>query len=421
MADGTAGAPAYRQGMNISAYLRGAVRRHAQLADVTIALAVFAATALTTFAGHPATAPGNRTVAIFAAVLACGVLAVRRPHPLAALAVSAVAAEVFLAQTGGTQGELILLAPSITLYTVADLVERRRGLLLGGAALAALAVAHVLMHRHALLGAENLAFAALGGLAIAAGDSSRNRRAYLAEAEQRAERAELEREQAARRRVAEERLRIARDLHDAVGHQLALISVQSNVAGRAIDSDAAAAREAIAHVKSASRRALGELRDTISLLRQPGDPVALTAIPAPGLDGLEELLASLRAAGLDVECHTDGDAVPLAPAADLTGYRVIQESLTNVYKHSSRRQARLTLSYDRQELRITVDDLGGGRTAGSSPGGAHAPAGRHGIRGMRERVLAIGGDFTARPRPDGAFRVTAALPYQPLLVPEHAP
>ncbi|MFE9096951.1 sensor histidine kinase [Streptomyces sp. NPDC007264] len=408
--------------MNAIGHLRGAVRRHAHLADAAIACAVFTATAVTTFAGRSAAVVGDRTVALVYVALACGVLAARRRRPLATLAVSAGAAEVFLAQNRGTGGVLVLLAPLIALYTVADAVERRRGLLLGASAVAALALTHA-VHKPALLGPQNLAFMALGGLAIAAGDSSRNRRAYLAEVERRAERAEREREQDAQRRVAEERLRIARDLHDSVGHHLALISVQSNVAGQALDGDATAAREALGHVKSASRKALGELRDTVSLLRQPGDAVAPTAIPAPGLDGLEELLASLRASGLDIDRHVAGAVVPLAPAADLTAYRVIQESLTNVYKHSGRRQARLVLRYDRQELRITVDDLGGGRAAdGRDRGPGRVPTGRHGILGMRERVLALGGRFTAGPRPDGTFQVAADLPYQPLdLTPEPAP
>lgn len=414
------GAPAYREGMNALSHLRRAVRRHAHLADVAIALAVFAATVLTTFAGHDVAAVGNGTVAIVSAVLACGALAGRRRRPLAVLLVSAVAAEAFLAATGGTRGALILLAPLIALYTVADLVERRRGLSIGGGVLAALAIAHAPLLHPALLGPQTLAFIALGGLAIAAGDSTRNRRAYLTEVEQRAERAEREREQDARRRIAKERLRIARDLHDAVGHQLALISVQSNVAGQALDRDTAAAREALAHVKSASRKALGELRDTVGLLRQPGEAVAPVAIPAPGLDAIEELLTSLRASGLDIDCRIDGAVVPLAPAADLTAYRVIQESLTNVCKHSRRRKARLALSYGPHELRITVDDLGDASTAGGpDPGAAAVPVGGHGIVGMRERVLALGGHFAADARPEGAFQVAAVLPYQPLaLLPE---
>jgi signal transduction histidine kinase len=208
------------------------------------------------------------------------------------------------------------------------------------------------------LGAQNLAFAALGGLAIAAGDSSRNRRAYLAEVERRATLAEAESEREARHRVAQERLRIARDLHDSVGHHLALISVQSDVAGRALDRDPGAAREALSHVKSASRTALAELGDTVGLLRQPGDPVAPTEVPAPGLAALTELLAGLRASGLTIDFQVAGTMPLLAPAVDLTAYRVIQEALTNVCKHSAQRQARLTIGYDRDELRITVDDLG---------------------------------------------------------------
>ena len=421
--------------MNPLSHVRGTVRRHPHLADAAIALAVLAATAATTFTGHqPATADG-RAVAVTAAVIACGALTGRRHRPLASLGVSALAAEVFLFATPDAGGVLILLAPSIALYTVAEQVERRRGLVVGGGSLAALALLHAMM-RPGMIGPENLAFTALGGLAIAAGDSSRNRRAYLAEVEGRAERSELQRELVARRRVEHERLRIARDLHDSVGHHLALISVQSDVAGRAIDGDAASAREALLHVKSASRKALAELRDTVSLLRQPGDPVAPTAIPAPGLDALDDLLGSLRDSGLTIDAIVHGTAVPLAPAADVTAYRVIQESLTNVYKHSRRRCARLTLTYDRCELRITIEDLGtaeraaagdriaaaggtgstgsaGVTSAGPEPGSDPLPAGGQGIRGMRERLLALGGLFTAGPRPGGGFLVDASLPYQP--------
>jgi signal transduction histidine kinase len=419
--------------MSAFGHLRDAVRRHEHLADAAIALAVLAATAATTFTEHPAATAsgGNRFAAVACAAIACAALTMRRSRPLVTLAVSASAAEAFLAESGASaassgtaRGVLILLAPCIALYTVADLVERRRGLIVGGGALAALALMHALMHP-GMIGPENLAFTALGGLAIAAGDSSRNRRAYLGEVERRAEQAERDREQDARRRVADERLRIARDLHDSVGHHLALISVQSDVAGRAVDSDATRAREALSHVKSASRKALEEMRDTVSLLRQPGDPVAPTSVPAAGLEALDELLLSLRAAGLVIDCLVKGTAVTLAPAADRIAYRVIQESLTNVRKHSWQHQARLTIGYDRRGLRITVDDLGGrdaSPDAASPDAASRDGAPGHGIVGMRERVLAIGGQFTAGPRPGGAFQVCAILPYQPrALAPESRP
>jgi signal transduction histidine kinase len=398
--------------MRYLSHLRDAARRHAHLADATIAFAVFAATSATTFTGEPMASASNGAVALGCTAIACGALAIRRLYPVAVLVITAVAAELTLAETGNGDGVLVLLAPAIALYTVAEQVEQRRGRTIAWCVVAALAIVHPFI-RPSMLGHQELAFAAIGGLAIAAGDSSRNRRAYLAEAEQRALRAEQDRDGDARRRVAQERLRIARDLHDSVGHHLALISVQSDVASGAIGSDATGAREALTHVKSASRKALEELRDTVSLLRQAGDPVAPTEVPAPGLDALDDLLDGLRAAGLAVDFQVAGSPVTLTPATDRTAYRVVQESLTNVRKHASQQRAYLTLNYDRNDLSIAVDDPGSGTerdTAGDHHGGPPS-GGRHGILGMRERVHAIGGRLTAGPRPGGGFQVRATLPY----------
>jgi signal transduction histidine kinase len=398
--------------MRFLSHLRDAVRRHAHLADATIALTVLAATTATTFTGQQTAGTGNQAVALACATVACGALAFRRLQPVAVLVVTAVAAELMLAETGNGAGVLVLLAPSIALYTVAEQVQRRPGRTIAGCVVAALAIAHPFI-RPSMLGHQDLAFAAIGGLAIAAGDAARHRRAYLAETEHRALRAEQDRESDARRRVAEERLRIARDLHDSVGHHLALISVQSDVAAVTIESDAAGTREALGHVKSASKKALEELRDTVSLLRQAGDPVAPTEVPAPGLEALDDLLAGLRAAGLAVDFQVAGSPVTLAPATDRTAYRVVQESLTNVRKHSGQQRAYLSLSYDRNELSIAVDDLGRGseRDGAVNRGSGPPSGGRHGILGMRERVHAIGGQLTAGPRPGGGFRVCATLPY----------
>src|ERR1035438_5943915 len=171
------------------------------------------------------------------------------------------AAEAYLAQTRRRGATMLMLAPLIALYTVADISDRRRGRLVGGLAILALIASHMLASPVSWLKSDNLALAALGGMALAAGAASRNRRSYLAEVELRAQRAERTREQAersrdqeARRRVTEERLRIAHDLHDSVGHHLALINVQAGVAGFLLDSEPDQARAALMHVTTADRK-----------------------------------------------------------------------------------------------------------------------------------------------------------------------
>jgi signal transduction histidine kinase len=265
------------------------------------------------------------------------------------------------------------------------------------------------------LKSDNLALAALGGMALAAGAASRNRRSYLAEVEQRAQRAERTREQAersrdqeARRRVTEERLRIAHDLHDSVGHHLALINVQTGVAGFLLDSDPDQARAALTHVTTATRSALEEMHATIGLLREPGDTPTPTR-PIIGLTGLGELIAAYRRSGLAVDHAVQGTVRRLPPAADLTAYRVIQESLTNVCRHAVRQIARIQLSYHADALSIVIDDDGLPYRGDLVAGPQASPAG-HGLVGMRERVTALGGEFHAGPRPTGGFRVSVTLP-----------
>ncbi|HEY3870502.1 MAG TPA: sensor histidine kinase [Actinocrinis sp.] len=391
--------------------LRGALREHPHAADLLVAAVVFAATLLTATGARTSGGATPGPSGVVFAVVACASLVVRRWWPLVVLVISGSFAEGYVAQDPG-RGIFILLAPLIALYTVAEQSQRRRGLVASGLAVGAIVVMHALL-RPALLGPENLALIALAGLAVAAGDSSRNRRAYLAEVEQRAARAEQERDRDARRRVTEERLRIARDLHDSVGHHLALISVQAGVADRMLDGSPRQAHDALAHVKAASRSALGELRDTIGLLREPDEPAAPTE-PMIGLDGLDDLVASFRRSGLEIERQVEGASRRLAPAVDLTAYRVIQESLTNVYKHAGgpgNPGARISLAYGAAALSITIDNDG---SAGATDdgGGAMIESG-HGIVGMRERIAAIGGELRAGPRPGGGFRVAATLPLQP--------
>jgi signal transduction histidine kinase len=391
-------------------HLRQAAARHRHLADLAVAAVIFTAAVLTSAGATPAAGHRPGAAGMLIAAAACGALTARKRWPLAVLAVTAVGAEAYLATYRGQTGLLILLAPLVALYTVADRTERRRGLTAGGLAVAALAVGHAVI-KPAWMSPELLALAALGALAVAAGDASRSRRAYLAEAQRRAADAEREREHDAGRRVTQERLRIARDLHDSLGHQLALIAVQAAVADQVLGSSPHQAHEALAHVTSASRSALAELSDTIGLLREPGDAAPQ---PQPGLDSLSELIASFAAPGLHVALEVTGSQRPLTPAASLTSYRVIQESLTNICKHAAVRSAQVRLAYEPAHLQITVRN-----GPGQLPASGGTPSGRrgHGIAGMRERVTAAGGLLEAGTCPGGGFQVRATIPLTPATPP----
>ncbi|WP_078911040.1 sensor histidine kinase [Streptomyces sp. NRRL WC-3742] len=258
-----------------------------------------------------------------------------------------------------------------------------------------------------------LAWALLPG---ALGDSIRNRRVQLAAIRERAERAEATREEEARRRVADERIRIARDLHDVVAHHIALANAQAGIAVHLMDRHPAQAREVLSHITEATGSALQELRATVGLLRRAEEPAPLE--PAPGLDQLPELIHSFERAGLPVRLTVEGEARPLSPGVDLTAFRIVQESLTNVAKHASGADAEITLAYSGSRVALSVAN---GRPA---PAGRHRPGalsqpgpgevgfgeGGFGLIGMRERAGAVGGRLTADPRPDGGFLVTAELP-----------
>ncbi|MFG3722386.1 sensor histidine kinase [Streptomyces massasporeus] len=298
----------------------------------------------------------------------------------------------------------VAMSAVIALYTVASTTDRpttwRVGLLtmtvLTGAAMAAGPLPWYAQ--------ENLGIFAWTGIGATAGDAVRSRRAFVQAIRERAERAERTREEEARRRVAEERLRIARDLHDVVAHHIALVNVQAGVAAHVMDKRPDQAKEALAHVREASRSALGELRATVGLLRQSGDPEAPTE-PAPGLDRLDELTGTFRSAGLHVEVARADQGTTLPAAVDLAAYRIIQEALTNVQKHAGP-QAKAEVSVVRvgPNIEITVLDDGSGENETQDSGGGH------GLLGMRERVSALRGTLTTGPRYGGGFRVHAILP-----------
>jgi signal transduction histidine kinase len=259
-----------------------------------------------------------------------------------------------------------------------------------------------LWHRGHEFDLQSVAFFAgwLGG-AFALGESSRSRRAYLAAVEQRAVQAERTREEEARRRAGEERLRIARELHDVIAHNISLINVQSGVAAHLLDKNPQQARPALDAINRASDDALRELRSTLGVLRQldEGAPRA----PAPSLDDLEGLVEATSKTGLDIQTSVAGAERKLPGGLDLAAYRIVQESLTNVTRHSGASRAWVRLDYARDEIVITVDDDGQGMPDGQIARG-------NGLPGMRERASAVGGRLEAGNRPEGGFRVRAQLP-----------
>jgi signal transduction histidine kinase len=248
----------------------------------------------------------------------------------------------------------------------------------------------------------NLSILTLVPLAVLAGAFVRTQRTYVLGAEERAERAEREREEVARRRVIEERLRIARELHDIVGHALMSISVTSSVSARFVEDDPKAGREALETINTVSSSALCEIRRTLSLLRGVAEPLKR---PALGLDDLPELIEQSRADGLPVTLHESGRHIEIPSIVGFTVYRVVQESLTNIKRHAdkvSKVAVTLTFTPDSLDVAITND--------GSTVEMVDRDSYGLGIQGMRERVAATGGRLNTTALPGGGFRVHARLP-----------
>ncbi|MGW4205882.1 sensor histidine kinase [Streptomyces sp. NPDC004726] len=213
-------------------------------------------------------------------------------------------------------------------------------------------------------------------------------------------RAQAERAQAAKRRADEERLRIARELHDVLAHSISVIHVQAGVGLALLDGDPEQARTALTTIKAASKEALGEVRQVLESLRAPGDP---PRAPAPGLDRLPELVEQAASAGLAVGVDTDGTPVALPPGTDLAAFRIVQEALTNVVRHSGSRTAHVRISYAPGHLALRITD--DGPATGSDAGGSG-----NGLAGMRERAAALNGTIEAGPREGGGFEVLARIP-----------
>jgi signal transduction histidine kinase len=235
-------------------------------------------------------------------------------------------------------------------------------------------------------------------------EALRTRRAWMAEVQGRLRRTEAEREREAERRVEQERLRIARDLHDVLAHTIAVIGVQADVAGEALTDSPEEARVALRTIREKSREAMAEIRATVGVLREARDGAPRS--PSPGLAQLGELVGLAAGSEIQVEVSVTGAARPLPPVVDVAAYRIVQESLTNVLRHADATLASVVIRYEPDAVVVQVDDDGG-----SVANGAGAPDG-HGLAGMSERAAAVGGSLEAGPARDRGegFRVRAWLP-----------
>ncbi|MEU1864105.1 sensor histidine kinase [Streptomyces gardneri] len=350
-------------------------------------------------------------------LIGCGALFFRRRQPVAVAVVTLLACVVYY-PLSAADGPL-MIAFALALYTTAAEGRFAAAVALAAVTLLAVGLGEIRQqpgHRQI----DDTSLAMLAGWLIslvAVGRAQRTRLAYLHEVEQRALAAEREQEARARQSATEERLRIARELHDILGHSVSLIHVQSGAAlhrlskNPAPEAGLATAAEALEAVKSTSKDALRELRATLGVLRRADE--ATPTSPASGLALLGELAERARSAGLDVRTSVTGTPVPLPPPVDLAAYRIVQESLTNVTRHSGARTVRIALDWDDRSgtatrthagarvLRLRIADDGGGAPDGGPSGS--------GIRGMAERARALGGELTAG-NADGGFLVDAHLP-----------
>jgi signal transduction histidine kinase len=340
-------------------------------------------------------------------------LLLRRRWPLVALAVTLACGLAYAARTYPEGPSQLAVFPA--LFTVALIVPRRQAWLAAAVTAVEAAGVELFLYGDTMFEGEPL-YAAIAVLAAMWwGESVRARRAYVAELRDRAERAERTREEEARRRVDEERLRIARELHDVVSHTIGVISVQAGVAAHLLHRKPDKAAESLAAIRQASDEALGELHAMLGVLRErDGDPGGLPLSPVPGLAELDALVAQAAGAGVEVRVSLEGEPRRLPPAVDLAAYRVVQESLTNVVRHAGASRADITVTHHDGRVEVEVVDNGNGAesASGRQPSDSDRQVRRsgQGIAGMRERARSLGGTLEAGPRPGGGFRVQASLP-----------
>jgi signal transduction histidine kinase len=329
-------------------------------------------------------------------------LAARRRFPGTVLAVCVASGLAFAALFMPP----VFLGPAMLVAVYSVAAYGRRWVSLAGLVVAELGLAAVWLTPAMLERSTFLLFMGILAVAWVLGHFVGDRQVYAAQLEERTAELERAREELARRAVTEERLRLARELHDVVAHAMSVIAVQSGVGAHVAESRPEEVGKALAAIEATSRGALEELRRLLGVLRHDNE-VQASLTPVPGLANLDSLLAEVGKAGLAVRLRVEGTPLQLPAGVDLSAYRIIQEALTNVVKHAGSARAQVVVGYRDQDVTVEVIDDGRGAVTSVSDGRVGTG---HGLIGMRERVQAFGGDLEAGPRPGGGFRVAARLP-----------
>jgi signal transduction histidine kinase len=341
--------------------------------------------------------PHERDLDVWAVllILAAGAaLAMRRVHPVATLVIAFLAVLIYSA--ADYAGGPIWLFLVVTFVGAVIRGHRAAAALVAATGFAVIPWLDLLLDHGpapSLVGLTGLAAWLL--VLFGVGEGVRIRREREAEASRMQEEESL-------RRASEERLRIARELHDALGHHLSLINVQAGVALHVNEELPSQVSGSLAAIKEASKEALTELRSVLEILRQDGERAPRS--PTSTLERLDDLVSQAAAAGLEVRSEVEGATRALPFGVDVAAFRIVQEALTNVARHSGSSSATVRVHYGDREISVQIDDEGPGGAAPAGTGGGK------GILGMRERVAALGGDLEAGPRPEGGFRVRARLP-----------
>ena len=377
--------------------------------DAVVAALAFAASA-GALAQHDGAAdirePDAAAYALLAVFSASAV--VRRRAPRVALATVLVSGLVY---AGANYPEALTVVGLLPVYTAGSVLAARASKLALGGALVAATIGSTLGP-----GPTDPGIPAVVLAAWLLGNVTRTRRDHTAELERKNRQLEEAQRELAEQAVTEERLRIARELHDVVAHTMTVVALHAGTGRMVADDDPAAARNALATIETATRSALVEMRRLLGVLRGApdghGEAVPNGLAPAPGLGDLDALVAEVGRSGATIDVRVEGDRADVPPGVDLSAYRIVQEALTNVIKHAGPARVTVTVRYEPAAVTVEVDD-DGARPPGSPPGAPTAvlPGSGHGLVGMRERVAMHDGELHAGPRPAGGFRVMARLPF----------